>query len=114
MNFTYLELATLKYAASKLLECVHQIEAVNITTGGNDILVSQEYIDMLLNLWERLCSRIQFDLIESWEDMAYKCGSIISPEHFSKFLAPQYRKIRAFADAHTSRFQTSGQSRNGA
>ena len=49
MNFTYLELATLKYAASKLLECVHQIEAVNITTGGNNILASQEYIDMLLD-----------------------------------------------------------------
>ena len=49
MNFSYLELATLKYAASKLLECVHQIEAVNITTGGNDILASQEYIDMLLD-----------------------------------------------------------------
>ena len=49
MNFTYLELATLKYAASKLLECVHQIEAVNITTGGNDILVSQEYLDSLLD-----------------------------------------------------------------
>ena len=49
VNFTYLELATLKYAASKLLECVHQIEAVNITTGGNDILASQEYIDMLLD-----------------------------------------------------------------
>ena len=49
MNFTYLELATLKYAASKLLESVHQIEAVNITTGGNDILASQEYIDMLLD-----------------------------------------------------------------
>ena len=49
VNFTYLELATLKYAASNLLECVHQIEAVNMTTGGNDILVSQEYIDMLLD-----------------------------------------------------------------
>lgn len=49
MNFTYLELATLKYAASKLLECVHQIEAVNITTGGNAILVPQEYLDSLLD-----------------------------------------------------------------
>jgi len=49
MNFTYLELATLKYAASKLLECVHQIEAVNITTGGNTILVPQEYLDSLLD-----------------------------------------------------------------
>ena len=55
---------------------------------------------MLLLLWERLCDKIQFDLIESWEDMAYKCGSIISPEHFQEFLAPQYKKIRAFADAH--------------
>lgn len=49
MNFTYLELATLKYAASKLLEAVHQIEAVNITTGGNDILTPQKYIDSLLD-----------------------------------------------------------------
>ena len=49
MNFTYLELATLKYAASKLLECVHQIEAINITTGGNNILVPQEYLDSLLD-----------------------------------------------------------------
>ena len=49
MNFTYLELAKLKYAASKLLECVHQIEAVNITTGRNQVLVPQEYLDSLLD-----------------------------------------------------------------
>ena len=49
MNFTYLKLATLKYAASKLLEAVHQIEAVNITTGGNTVLVPQEYLDSLLD-----------------------------------------------------------------
>ena len=49
MNFTYLELATLKYAASKLLESVHQIEAVNITTGGNPVLIPQEYLDSLLD-----------------------------------------------------------------
>ena len=49
MNFTYLELAKLKYAASKLLEAVHQIEAVNMTTGGNDILTPHEYLDSLLD-----------------------------------------------------------------
>ena len=49
MNFTYLELATLKYAASKLLECVHQIEAINITTGRNSALVPHEYLDSLLD-----------------------------------------------------------------
>lgn len=66
-------------------------------------LVSQiitEYIDVLLELWERLCERVQFDLIESWEDMAYKCGSLISPDHFNLFLAPHYKRIRSFADAH--------------
>ena len=49
MNFTYDELSKLKYAASKLLEAVHQIEAVNITTGGNAVLVPQEYLDSLLD-----------------------------------------------------------------
>ena len=49
MNFTYLELSKLKFAASKLLEAGHQIEAVNITTGRNPVLVPQEYLDSLLD-----------------------------------------------------------------
>lgn len=49
MNFTYDELSKLKYAASKLIEAVHQIEAVNITTCGNAILVPHEYLDSLLD-----------------------------------------------------------------
>ena len=49
MNFSYEELSKLKFAASKLLEAVHQIEAVNITTGGNTVLVPQEYLDSLLD-----------------------------------------------------------------
>ena len=49
MNFTYDELSKLKFAAQKLLEAVHQIEAVNITTGGNDILTPHEYLDSLLD-----------------------------------------------------------------
>ena len=49
MNFTFEELSKLKYAAQKLLEAVHQIEAVNITTGGNDILVPESFLDALLD-----------------------------------------------------------------
>ena len=49
MNFSYEELSKLKFAAQKLLEAVHQIEAVNITTGGNDILTPHEYLDSLLD-----------------------------------------------------------------
>ena len=49
MNFSYEELSRLKFAAQKLLEAVHQIEAINITTGGNDILTPHEYLDSLLD-----------------------------------------------------------------
>ena len=49
MNFSYEELSKLKFAAQKLLEAVHQIEAVNITTGGNDILTPRDYLDLLLD-----------------------------------------------------------------
>jgi hypothetical protein len=49
MNFTYEELSRLKFAAQKLLEAVHQIEAVNITTGGNDILVPESFLEALLD-----------------------------------------------------------------
>ena len=49
MNFSYEELSRLKFAAQNLLEAVHQIEAVNITTGGNDILVPESFLDALLD-----------------------------------------------------------------
>ena len=49
MNFSYEELSKLKYAAQKLLEAVHQIEAVNITTGGNDVLVPESFLEALLD-----------------------------------------------------------------
>ena len=49
MNFSYEELSKLKFAAQKLLEAAHQIEAVNITTGGNDILVPESFLDALLD-----------------------------------------------------------------
>ena len=49
MNFSYEELSKLKFAAQKLLEAVHQIEAVNITTGGNDILVPESFLEALLD-----------------------------------------------------------------
>ena len=68
MNFTYLELATLKFAASKLLEAVHQIEAVNITTGGNDILVPQEYLDSMLDEVDAASKTIMQVTAISWDE----------------------------------------------
>lgn len=55
------------------------------------------YIDMCISIWKRMVRRVEFDLIECWEDMAYNNGSLISKKHFKEFLAPQYKKIRDFA-----------------
>jgi len=55
------------------------------------------YIDMCLDIWKKMVFDIQFDVIECWEDMAYKSGSIISKRHFTQFLMPQYRRIGDFA-----------------
>jgi uroporphyrinogen decarboxylase len=58
------------------------------------------YTGMALAIWEKMVRELPFDLIECWEDMASKNGSLISPAMFREFMAPQYRRIRAFADAH--------------
>jgi len=60
-----------------------------------DIITS--YIDMCLGIWKKMVKDVQFDIIECWEDMAYKSGSIISKKHFDGFMAPHYRRIRDFA-----------------
>jgi len=42
----------------------------------------------------------QVDEIHLWEDMCYRNGPLISPQHWEAFLGPNYRRIKAFADAH--------------
>ena len=68
MTFSYEELSKLKYAAQKLLESVHQIEAINITTGGNAILVPQEYLDSLLDEVDAASKTIMQVTAISWDE----------------------------------------------
>jgi len=58
------------------------------------------YTDMAIAIWTRMVAEVDFDLIECWEDMAYRSGALISPVTFRTFMKPQYAKLRAFADAH--------------
>ncbi|MCK5801518.1 MAG: hypothetical protein KAI66_01740 [Lentisphaeria bacterium] len=62
--------------------------------------IMDTYTSFAIRVWEKMVPDIQFDLIECWEDMCSKNGSIISPDMFHEFMAPNYRRIRAFADAH--------------
>lgn len=58
------------------------------------------YTDMALGIWSRMCVEVDFDLIEFWEDMASKNGSLISPATFREFMKPQYLKVAKFAEEH--------------
>ena len=58
------------------------------------------YTDMVLAIWSKMVEDLDFDLIECWEDMASKNGSLIAPHTFREFMTPNYRKIADFAREH--------------
>ena len=60
----------------------------------------ESYTDFAIKLWEKQTAEVEFDLIECWEDMACKNGSLISPAMFDEFMAPCYRRIAEFACEH--------------
>ena len=64
----------------------------------HDIL--NAYTTTVMRIWDKMTAVLDFDLIECWEDMAYRSGALVSPAIFRNFLQPQFRKIRAYADAH--------------
>ena len=60
----------------------------------------ESYTDMAIKVWEKELEEVDVDLIECWEDMASKNGSLISPAMIQEFMAPCYRRIAAFAREH--------------
>lgn len=63
--------------------------------------IMDDYTDMCLQVWEKMIADVgSFDLIECWEDMAFRSGSLISPRTFREFMTPNFQKIRQFADAN--------------
>jgi len=62
--------------------------------------IMDTYTDVAIRIWDKMTSDVQFDLVECWEDMASKNGALISPDMFHEFMAPNYRKIRTYAESH--------------
>jgi len=62
--------------------------------------IMDEYTDMVLTIWGRMVKEVDFDLVEFWEDMASKNGSLISPDMFREFMLPNYQRVTAFARKH--------------
>jgi hypothetical protein len=55
---------------------------------------------LYLTVFEKVAREIPIDMIHIWEDMCGRQGPLISPQQWEEFMAPQYRRIKAFADAH--------------
>ena len=62
--------------------------------------IMDTYTEVALQIWSRMVRDVDFDLIECWEDMASKNGSLISPALFREFMQPNYRRIAEFAKKH--------------
>ncbi|HEY8668530.1 MAG TPA: uroporphyrinogen decarboxylase family protein [Tepidisphaeraceae bacterium] len=43
---------------------------------------------------------LHFDMAAFWEDMCYCGGPLLSPEHFKRFLVPQYKRITELMRSH--------------
>ena len=55
---------------------------------------------LYLTVFEQVVKVVRVDLIHLWEDMCYRAGPLISPRDFERFMAPNYRRIKDFADRH--------------
>ena len=62
---------------------------------------SPDLIDAILDHWAsftcrlagRFCPAIRFDYAFLWEDMAFKTGPLMSPDHFRRFILPRYVEV---------------------
>ncbi len=62
--------------------------------------IMDTYTTVQIKIWEKLVAEAEFDLVEFWEDMASKNGSIISPAAFREFMKPNYLRVREFCQEH--------------
>ncbi|MBA7612355.1 hypothetical protein ES703_19591 [subsurface metagenome] len=66
----------------------------------DDPQLVEDMMDQVLYLNMELAKRafkdLRIDCVRFWEDMAYKSGTLISPDMIRKFMVPRYKKIADF------------------
>jgi uroporphyrinogen decarboxylase len=60
--------------------------------------------DFIIETLTRGIDRLQLDMVELKEDMAYKMAPMISPELFRRFMLPHYRRLIDFLKGRGTRF----------
>ena len=59
-----------------------------------------QVLELNMGILQRVVKDLRVDCIRFWEDMAYKTGSLISPDMVKKFMIPRYKKITDFLHSH--------------
>ena len=60
----------------------------------------ERYFTVVMAGLHRAVKLVKIDIIGFGEDVAYKTGTLISPEMFRRMILPRYRKAMEFAHAH--------------
>ena len=71
-------------------------ERLNYLFYDDPILITMmmdDRAELIIQMLERILDKTTIDWFCFWEDMAYKNGSMISPDMFRKFMMPRYRLI---------------------
>jgi uroporphyrinogen decarboxylase len=59
-------------------------------------MIVEDRCAFIKRLYRRALERFHINYVLVWEDMAYKSGSMISPELFRRFMLPYYQEINDF------------------
>lgn len=57
-------------------------------------------LDLVLGVIGRVVKDVKVDFVRFWEDMAYKTGSLISPDMVRKFMVPRYKQVTKLLHTH--------------
>jgi len=57
-----------------------------------------EYFEM--EIIKKVVGEVEIDYAFYWEDMAFKTGSLVSPEVFKKFMMPFYKRVNSYLRSH--------------
>jgi uroporphyrinogen decarboxylase len=60
----------------------------------------KRHIDFLIALYDDVLGQVSLDYCYVWEDMAYKNGPLVSPNHFKKHFLPCYKRLTNFLRDH--------------
>ncbi len=79
------------------------VEALSVSFYDQPELVEEVcefWADFVIQVSARLLREVDVDYMLFWEDLAYKSGPLLSPEHFKRFFSPHYRRVVDFLRSH--------------